>query len=92
MTLFIGPLVRMGSSEFVVTNKRIVIKDGVFSTHTLEMNIGKVETIRVDRSFIGTVLGFGDVLVVGTGGSKEKFSKVAKPMKLRQAFQQVEND
>jgi len=38
-TLFIYPWVRLKTNEFVITNKRIVIKRGFISRNTFEMNL-----------------------------------------------------
>ena len=44
LTLFIAPLIARATSEFAITNKRIIIKVGLISRHTLEMNLSKVES------------------------------------------------
>jgi hypothetical protein len=44
LTLFIAPLIARAASEFAITNKRIIIKVGLISRHTLEMNLSKVES------------------------------------------------
>ena len=37
-TLFIAPLIDFLTSEFAITNKRIIIKVGLISRRTLELN------------------------------------------------------
>ena len=44
LTLFIAPLIARATSEFAITNKRIIIKVGLISRHTLEMNLSKIES------------------------------------------------
>src|ERR1700683_5357550 len=64
------------TSEFAVTNKRIIIKVGFLKRRTLEMQV------------IGArILGYGDIVVTGTGGTKEPFRHVSAPLKLRHAVQ-----
>jgi len=75
------------TSEFAVTNKRIIIKVGFLKRRTLEMQVQKVETVAVDQGIGARILGYGNILVTGTGGTKEAFAHVSAPLKLRHAVQ-----
>jgi uncharacterized membrane protein YdbT with pleckstrin-like domain len=75
------------SSEFAVTNKRIIIKVGFLKRRTLEMQVQKIETVAVSQGIGARILGYGDILVTGTGGTKEAFTRVSAPLKLRHAVQ-----
>jgi uncharacterized membrane protein YdbT with pleckstrin-like domain len=89
-TLWLAPFIQQATSEFVITNKRIIIKIGLIARRTLEMNLNKIETVNVDQSILGRILGFGKITVIGTGGTREVFNNISKPMKFRKAFQQVD--
>ena len=56
------------------------------------MNVQKVESINLDQSIFGRILGYGDITVVGTGGSRETFETLADPIGFRKKFQQVQNE
>ncbi len=88
-TLFIAPLIEFLTSEFAITNKRIIIKIGFISRRTLEMNLGKVESIIVDQSILGRILGYGTINVIGTGGTKEPFADIRAPLDFRRQYQQA---
>jgi uncharacterized membrane protein YdbT with pleckstrin-like domain len=75
------------ASEFAVTNKRIIIKVGFLKRRTLEMQVQKVETVAVNQGIGARILGYGDILVTGTGGTKEAFRHVSAPLRLRHAVQ-----
>ena len=90
LTLFIAPLIARATSEFAITNKRIIIKVGLISRHTLEMNLSKVESVIVDQSIWGRILGYGSITVIGTGGTNEPFTHIANPMEFRKQFQQLQ--
>jgi len=75
------------SSEFAITNKRVVIKVGFIHRKTLEMVLTKVETIRVDQSILGRVLNYGTIVVTGTGGTNEPFTSIANPLEFRRQVQ-----
>ena len=57
------------TSEFAVTNKRVIIKVGWLTRRTVETMLSKVEGIGVDQSVLGRILNFGSVVVTGTGGN-----------------------
>lgn len=86
LTLFIAPLIDRWSSEFAITNRRVIIKIGLISRHVLEMNLSKVESINVDQTVMGRMLGYGTITVIGTGGTRELFHKIADPMEFRRQF------
>ncbi|NBX05048.1 MAG: PH domain-containing protein [Betaproteobacteria bacterium] len=88
LTLFIAPLIENWTSEFAVTNKRVVIKLGLISRKTLEMNLSKIESVNVDQSILGRLLGYGAITIIGTGGTRETFTDIADPMKFRRTFQE----
>ena len=89
-TLWISPIIQQKTSEFVITNKRIIMKTGLISRKTFEMNLQKIESVNVDQSFWGRLLGYGTVSIVGTGGSRESFSDISKPLLFRRKFQEIE--
>jgi len=76
------------SSEFAVTNKRVLIKTGLIRRHSLETLLSKIESIGVAQSILGRILGFGTIVISGTGGSKEPFHKIADPMMFRRRVQE----
>jgi len=88
-TLFIAPLIQSKTSEFAITNKRVIIKTGFISRRILEMNLNKVETINVEQSIWGRLFGFGTIVIVGTGGTKEVFNDIKSPLLFRRKFQEV---
>ena len=83
----LGVWVRYTSSEFAVTDKRVIIKVGLLHRRTLEMLLIKVEAISVDQSIAGRLFGYGTIVVVGTGGTREAFENIADPLEFRRAVQ-----
>jgi uncharacterized membrane protein YdbT with pleckstrin-like domain len=74
------------SDEFAITNHRIIVKIGLISRRTLEMNLNKVETVNVDQSILGRMLGYGTIRIVGTGGTNEVFENISHPIEFRKKF------
>ena len=89
LTLFIYPLILRSTSEFVITNMRIILKTGWISRKTFEMNLNKIETVNVKQSVWGRLFGFGTISIVGTGGSREEAENIRKPLEFRKRFQEI---
>ena len=87
---FAPPYVRWRTSEFAVTNRRVLVKVGLLSIHTVELLLPKVEAIGVDQTLAGRVFGYGTLRIVGTGGTVEAFPRVGRPLALREAVVQYE--
>lgn len=87
LTLFIRPLIDRLTSEFAVTNKRVIIKVGLISRHTLEMKLSMVESMNVDQTVWGRLFGYGSITVIGAGGTREQFVNIANPIEFRRQFQ-----
>lgn len=71
------------TSEFGITNRRVLVKEGLIRRSSFETLIHKIEGISVDQSLLGRVLNFGTVIITGTGGSKEKLKAIASPLEFR---------
>jgi uncharacterized membrane protein YdbT with pleckstrin-like domain len=76
------------SVEMGVTNKRVITKSGILSRRTLELLLTKVESIGVEEGILGRMLGYGTVVVRGTGGTPEPFKNIAHPLEFRRQVQQ----
>ena len=74
-------LLKMGA-EYVVTNKKVILKSGILNRDALELVLNKCEGIRINQSPMGRMLGFGSI-VVTTGGVTNKFDFITNPIKFR---------
>jgi len=88
-TLTLAPLIQRAMSEFVITNRRIIIKTGFIGRRTFEMNLSKIETVNVDQSIMARIFNYGIITIIETGGTKEIFHNIAKPLEFRKAFQEL---
>jgi len=83
---FLQASFRRSITELAVTDHRVIYKRGFLRRHTVEMNMDKVETVDVDQSVLGRLLGFGSIRVLGTGQDIENLDRVAAPLQLRNAI------
>ena len=87
--MFIDPIIDLWTDEFAITNKRVIVKTGLIRRRTVELNLTKIESVNVNQSILGRILGFGSIQIVGTGGTKETFPKIKKPLQFRKKFQEL---
>ena len=57
------------TSEFVVTNKRVIVKVGVIRRYSLELLLSKIEGLRIEQGILGRIFDYGTVVASGTGSS-----------------------
>jgi uncharacterized membrane protein YdbT with pleckstrin-like domain len=86
VVLWLRAFIRRATTELAVTDRRVIFKRGIFQRHTIEMNLAKVESIDVDQSIFGRILGFGTVTVHGTGGSLEPLRSIDDPLAFRSSI------
>lgn len=67
------------STELVITDRRVIAKVGVVSRSTQELFLSKIESANIEQSFFGRLLGYGCVLIHGTGGGISPIDLVAYP-------------
>jgi len=84
----IESLVKYSSSEFGVTNQRVLLKTGFIRRRSLEVLLSKVEAIQVNQDILGRILGYGSIMVSGTGGTRDIFYKIANPLEFRKKIQE----
>ena len=63
-------LINYTSSEFGVTNKRLILKTGVIKRQTYETQVSKIERVNVEQGVLGRMFGYGTITVSGSGGGK----------------------
>lgn len=73
--------IRQISTELVITNQRVIAKHGWIATTSYELMMTKVEGATIDQSVMGRLLGYGTLMVKGTGGGISPIDHVADPYK-----------
>lgn len=79
--------VKRNATEMALTNKRVIVKTGLTTRRTIELVLSRIESIVVEEPTLGRVLGFGTVIIRGTGGTPEVFEKIAHPLEFREQVQ-----
>lgn len=95
--LFIVPAIFWGytlveylTSIFVVTNKRIMMREGFFNRHTNETLLTSISQVTVDQHLIAQLLNYGNVTVNAFGAS-DTFVMIANPFQFQQSLNEQLN-
>jgi len=76
------------SVEMVITNKRLIYKQGLIIKKSLELNLDQIESVDLKRDPVGQILGWGQIVVNGTGGTKQTLHQfLDNPEEFRQKIQ-----
>lgn|SRR3990167_8365072 len=85
---YISAYIYFKTSEYGVTNKRVVIKVGWIQRRSLELLLDKVEGVLVDQTLMGRIFNYGGITIIGTGGTKDAFPFIPNPLLFRKNTQQ----
>jgi hypothetical protein len=81
--------VKMRSTEIAITNKRVIAKFGFVARHTVEINLDKVESLRVEQGVRGRMLNYGTILISGSGTAVAPIPNIADPLVFRRKFMEA---
>ena|SRR3990167_1153903 len=76
------------TSEYGVTDKRVLMKTGWVRRTSVELFLRKLEAINVDQSIPGRLLNYGTIMIIGTGGTNDPYLYVPTPLHFRKIVQQ----
>lgn len=71
------------SSEYGITDKRIVMKSGFISRVAFENSLDLIERVEISQSIMGRILDYGSIRIWGVSGTNELFSAVCYPFRFR---------
>lgn len=72
--------VKWTTTNFVVTNERLIHREGVIAKNGIEIPLDRVQTIRFSQSIFERMIGAGDLLIESAGETgQNKFTDIRKP-------------
>lgn len=74
------------SSDFAITNKRVMMREGFFYRHANEMRISTIAQVNVDQSPLGQILGYG-IVTIHAFGAQDGYNMIDKPFEFQRAAQ-----
>lgn len=90
--IFIRAAIIMKTTDFAVTNRRVILKRGWLNRRTQELAVESVEGVSLDQTIIQRLFGYGRVVVTGTGDAVIVFPPMADPVAFRRAIESARAD
>lgn len=90
--IFATMVIKMKTTDFAVTNRRVILKEGWLNRRTHELAVESVESVSLDQSIWARLFGFGRVVVTGTGEATIVFPPMAHPVDFRRAIESARAD
>ena len=87
--MLIAAWIRVRSTEIAITNRRVIAKFGFIKRDTVEINLEKVEALKVEQGFLGRMLNYGTVFISGAGTSVAPIKDIADPLVFRRKFMEA---
>src|SRR5690606_27158881 len=85
--IFVRAAVIMKTTDFAVTDRRVILKRGWLNRRTQELAVESVESVSLDQSIMQRAFGYGRVIVTGTGDAVVVFPPMANPVAFRRAIE-----
>lgn len=70
----------------VVTNKRVMFRYGILMVDVVDLHFDKVESIELERMLPGYIMGYSNVVMMGTGNRLVVIPYVANGPEIRRAY------
>jgi uncharacterized membrane protein YdbT with pleckstrin-like domain len=85
LTIFSYPASALKRHEvkFTVSNQRILLETGLLARQVREFPLGGIDSVHIDQTIVGRLLGYGTVILNGSGGTRATVSHIADPFTLR---------
>ena len=77
------------TTEYVLTESRLIEKYGLFNVHCDEMALDKIENITLEQGFWGRVFKYGTVVVQGTNRNHIYLKDIRNPEEVRKAIYSI---
>lgn len=91
LLFFVWVWISVRSTEIAITNKRVIAKFGFIKRRTVEINLDKVEALKVEQGVMGRILNFGTIFISGAGTSVAPIPHIADPLVFRRKFMEATN-
>ena len=89
--ILINHLIILITTEIVVTTYRFVYKTGLLARSTQEVSLNKIEEITLHQSVWGRLLGYGKLVLRGTGVGVISLPNLDDPIRLRKIIENAKS-
>ncbi len=77
------------ASEFAITDKRVMMREGFFYRHTNETRLSSIANVGATQSLLAQVLQYGTVFINTFGGETDAFTELDQPIVFQKKLQEL---
>lgn len=85
---WLNQLINYVSSDFAITNKRILMREGFFYRHTNDTRLTTIANVTVNQSLLAQFLNYGTIFINTFGGEADPFSEINNPNAFKKVLQE----
>jgi uncharacterized membrane protein YdbT with pleckstrin-like domain len=75
------------AEEYLITSHRVVQTEGLINKHTKDSALEKINDITLNQSFMGRILGYGDLAIItGSDMGTNVLKRLAKPVEFKKTL------
>lgn len=83
--------VEHATTEYAITNRKLIEKYGWLSIHTDEMPFNKIENLTVKQSFWGRIFNYGSISIQGTNRNHIHFTNIKNVHTVKNQIAEIAN-
>jgi uncharacterized membrane protein YdbT with pleckstrin-like domain len=76
-------------SSLTIKQKQIILRTGMLVRKTVDIPLNKIESIDIRQTILGSIFGFGSIVIIGTGGTRHVINNLSKPLTCRRHIEQL---
>ena len=77
------------TTEYGLTDKRVIAKTGIISRNSEELLHKAIETVEVKQGILGRIFGYGSVIITGRGNAVVIFKDIDKPLEIKKIIDSI---
>lgn len=79
-------------SSLTIKKRQIILRTGVLVRQTIDIPLGKIESIDIRQSVLGSIFRYGILIITGTGGTRQMVNYLQRPLTCRRYIEQLMNE
>lgn len=76
-------------TSLTIKPKQVILRSGFLVRYTTDIPLAKIESMDIRQSILGSLLNYGSLLIIGTGGTKYSMERLSHPLTCRRHIEQL---